>query len=213
MKRIISIISLLIFSVSLSYANNDNFGKEIVQCFHSTAKYDSIKFGKIPSQKELNGSIGQVNGEVSFKGGFLGKYYYMKFITHIKYENNILKFRIEPTMDTATYPPSKKCKMRNWNNILEKHEKKFYNECLSVTKKIPEKMKKLLGNTTIDEICLVKTKLFLKNFNISYKFTEIDLFISKLAQLKNRTFENQYRTYYNEQTDKMIKEIKLLSKP
>lgn len=174
----------MILSVSIGYANNDKFGKEIVKCFHPSAKYSSISIGKMPSQKELNGHIGQVNGEVIFKGGFLGKKYSMKFITHVKYENNILKYRIEPTLDTAKYPPSKKCYMRNWNNILEEHERKLNFQCINQTKKISKKAKKLLGNISTEEICFVKTKLFLKNYNISYNFTEVDLFIANLAQLK-----------------------------
>ncbi len=125
MKRIISIVSLLIFSVNLGYANDNIMGYKILKCFHKTAKFDKLTLESIPTSKLLNNELIKLKGKINFTGGFLKRYYHMKFIMNVQYnKNNNLLFTIVPTEDTASFSPNKKCRFLKVTKNLKTNAEK-----------------------------------------------------------------------------------------
>jgi hypothetical protein len=200
MKRIVNVILLLILSVNISYANNDSFGKEIVKCFHPTAEYISINIDPISTEQLLDNKLLKINGKVNYKGGFLGKAYYMEFLLSMQYDNNKLKYIINPTKDTASFAPNKKCKFLNINHNTMSKKQQAIVECgesmrtlIKNNKRVATVLQKSNNKEVIKRICDAKSNLYLKGFEISNKFYEIDLYIDKLSQIKKIPLESMYK--------------------
>jgi len=116
MKRML-ILAFVFFMTITSYASDDDrMGYEILRCFHPTGSYESITLEQVPSDYSLKNKSVELNGKVRFRGGFSGNPYYMKFIFHLRFVNNALEYRIEPTVDTAPFPPNPRCYLRGWND-------------------------------------------------------------------------------------------------
>ena len=58
------------------------------------------------------------NGSVDFTGGFLGKSYYMTFTREIVIGKATDMVRIVPGYDSATFPPSPSCSLRNAQPVV-----------------------------------------------------------------------------------------------
>jgi len=118
MKRILVIVVMLFSVITLSQADTDTdrMGYEILKCFHPTGSYESITMESVPSDYSLKNKSIELNGKVRFRGGFSGNPYYMKFIFHLRYVNGQMEYRIEPTVDTAPFPPNPRCYLRGWND-------------------------------------------------------------------------------------------------
>jgi hypothetical protein len=95
-------------------ADDADVGLATLKCFHPTADFIRMNLG--PRHEDSSGRTA-ADGRVDFRGGFSGKAYYMEFVMHFREHNGDSEIRVTPVTDTAPFPPSPTCALRDWTRV------------------------------------------------------------------------------------------------
>lgn len=111
----LTLIGALTSLPALGGENMDDFGREILSCFHPLSEYRSIQLDWDNRSSPDARGISSVEGKVRFAGGFTENRYQMRFTLLIRTVRGETEMKVVPGSDSSPFPPGSNCYMRGWN--------------------------------------------------------------------------------------------------